>query len=149
MLDRLHSSFSQFSGGWKVRSYCPMPCHGVFKGNTYKGCAIAILGMQNAAKWSFLCAGLMRGHIAQKIIWALFQATSNQNPWTPRNSNQITCIGEVSSKTTKNNYSNSIRVGYDRVEQIREGVSGHGLEGNFWEEGLPSCIQLKLECLHG
>ncbi len=29
----------------------------------------------------------------------------------------------------KNNYSYSIRVGYDRVEQIREGVSGGGLEG--------------------
>ncbi len=25
---------------------------------------------------------------------------------------------------TKNNYTKSIRVGYDRVEQIREGVSG-------------------------
>ncbi len=39
-------------------------------------------------------------------------------------------------KTTKNNYSNGIRVGYDRVEQIREGVYGDGLEGNFWEEAL-------------
>ncbi len=26
---------------------------------------------------------------------------------------------------------------------------GDGLEGNFWEEGLPSCVQSKLECLHG
>ncbi len=50
---------------------------------------------------------------------------------------------------SKNNYSYSIRVGYDRVEQIREGVSGDGLEGNFWEEGLPSCIQSQLEYLHG
>ncbi len=33
-----------------------------------------------------------------------------------------------------NNYTNGIRVGYDRVEQIREGVLGDGLEGNFWEE---------------
>ncbi len=23
------------------------------------------------------------------------------------------------------------------------------LEGNFWEEGLPPCIQSQLECLHG
>ncbi len=41
------------------------------------------------------------------------------------------------------------RVGYDRAEQIREGVSGDGLEENFWEEGLPPCIQSQLECLHG
>ncbi len=40
-------------------------------------------------------------------------------------------------------------MGYDRVEQIREGVLGDWLEGNIWEEGLPSCIQSKLECLHG
>ncbi len=40
-------------------------------------------------------------------------------------------------------------MGYDRVEQIGEGVSGDGLEGNFWEEGLPPCIQSQLECLHG
>ncbi len=46
-------------------------------------------------------------------------------------------------------YSNSIRVGYDRVEQIREGVLWNGLEGNLWEEGLPPCIQSQLECLHG
>ncbi len=50
--------------------------------------------------------------------------------------------------TSKNSNSNSIRVGYDRVEQIQEGVSGDGSE-NFWEEGLPPCIQLQLECLHG
>ncbi len=25
---------------------------------------------------------------------------------------------------------------------------GDGLEGNFREEGLPSCVQSKLECLH-
>ncbi len=46
------------------------------------------------------------------------------------------------------NYTNSIRMGYDRVEQIREGVSGDVLEGNVLEEGLPSCVQSKLECLH-
>ncbi len=31
----------------------------------------------------------------------------------------------------KNSYSNSVRVGYDRMERIWEGVSGDGLEGNF------------------
>ncbi len=30
---------------------------------------------------------------------------------------------------SKNSYSNCIRVGYDKVEQIREGVSGDGLGG--------------------
>ncbi len=30
-----------------------------------------------------------------------------------------------------------------RVEQTLERVSGDGLEGNFWEEGLPSYIQSK------
>ncbi len=30
------------------------------------------------------------------------------------------------------------------MEQIRD-----GLQGNFWEEGLPLCVQSKLECLHG
>ncbi len=45
---------------------------------------------------------------------------------------------------SKNSYSNSIRVGYDRVEQIQEGVSG-----NFWDDGLPPCVQSQLECLHG
>ncbi len=35
------------------------------------------------------------------------------------------------------------------MDEIREGVLGNGLEGNFWEEGLPSCVQSKLECLHG
>ncbi len=35
------------------------------------------------------------------------------------------------------------------MEQIREGVLGNGLEGNFWEERLPSCVHSKLECLHG
>ncbi len=29
------------------------------------------------------------------------------------------------------------------------GVLGDGLEGNFWEEALPFCVQSKLECLHG
>ncbi len=33
------------------------------------------------------------------------------------------------------------------MERTREGVSGDGLEGNFWEEGLPPCIQSQLECL--
>ncbi len=40
-------------------------------------------------------------------------------------------------------------MGYDRVDQIREGVSGDGLEGNSWEEGLSPCIQSQLEYLHG
>ncbi len=35
------------------------------------------------------------------------------------------------------------------MEQIWEGVLGDGLEGNFWEEGLPLCVQSKFECLHG
>ncbi len=26
---------------------------------------------------------------------------------------------------------------------------GTGLEGNFWEKGLPLCVQSKFECLHG
>ncbi len=30
-----------------------------------------------------------------------------------------------------------------------EGVLGDGLEGNFWVEGLPLCVQSKFECLHG
>ncbi len=34
------------------------------------------------------------------------------------------------------------------MEQIR-GVLGNGLEGNFWEKGLPLCVQSKFECLHG
>ncbi len=51
--------------------------------------------------------------------------------------------------SSENKSSNSIRVGYDHVEQIREGVLGGGLEGKFWEEGLPPCIQSQLECLHG
>ncbi len=38
---------------------------------------------------------------------------------------------------------------YDRVEQIWEGALGDGLEGNFWEEGLPLCVQSRFECLHG
>ncbi len=40
-------------------------------------------------------------------------------------------------------------MGYDRVEQIREGVLEDGLQGNFREEGLPWCVQSKPECLHG
>ncbi len=39
-------------------------------------------------------------------------------------------------------------VGYVRMEQIREGVSGDGLEGNFWEERLPPCTLSQLECLY-
>ncbi len=35
------------------------------------------------------------------------------------------------------------------MEQIWEGVLGDGLEGNFWEAGLPLCVQSKFECLHG
>ncbi len=35
------------------------------------------------------------------------------------------------------------------MEQIREGLLGDGLEGNFWEEELPLCVQSKLDCLHG
>ncbi len=50
---------------------------------------------------------------------------------------------------SKNSYSNSIRVGYDRMDKVREGVSGDGLEENLWEERLPPCIQSQLECLHG
>ncbi len=50
---------------------------------------------------------------------------------------------------SKNSSSYSIKMGYDRVKQIREGVSGDGLERNFWEEGLPPCIQSQVECLHG
>ncbi len=50
---------------------------------------------------------------------------------------------------SKHSYRRNRRVGYDRVEQIGEGVSGDGLEGNFWEEGLPPCIRSQLECLHG
>ncbi len=36
-------------------------------------------------------------------------------------------------------------MGYDRVEQVWEGVSVDGLDGGFWEEGLPLCIKLQLE----
>ncbi len=39
-------------------------------------------------------------------------------------------------------------MGYNRMEQIRKGVLGDGLEGNFREEGLPLCVQSRLECLH-
>ncbi len=35
------------------------------------------------------------------------------------------------------------------MDQIWEGALGDGLEGNFWEEGLPSYVQSKLEYLHG
>ncbi len=34
------------------------------------------------------------------------------------------------------------------MEHIREAVLEDELEGDFWEEGLPSCVQSKLECLH-
>ncbi len=56
---------------------------------------------------------------------------------------------QLQYNTYNNNKHNSIRVGYDRMEQIREGVSGDRLEGNFWEERLPPCIHSQLECLHG
>ncbi len=35
------------------------------------------------------------------------------------------------------------------MEQIWEGVLGDGLDRNFWEEGLPLCVQSRFECLHG
>ncbi len=35
------------------------------------------------------------------------------------------------------------------MEQIREGVLGDGLEGNFWEEGLSLCVHSNFEYLHG
>ncbi len=35
------------------------------------------------------------------------------------------------------------------MEQIREEILGNGLEGNFWDEGLPPSLQSKLECLRG
>ncbi len=35
------------------------------------------------------------------------------------------------------------------MEQIWEGGLGDGLEVNFWEEGLPLCVQSRFECLHG
>ncbi len=38
-------------------------------------------------------------------------------------------------KTTKKNYSNSIRVGSDRVEQNREGVSGGRVRGELLGRG--------------
>ncbi len=43
---------------------------------------------------------------------------------------------------------NSIRVGKNRVEQVRERISGDELEGDLCEERLPSCIQSQLEYLH-
>ncbi len=42
-----------------------------------------------------------------------------------------------------------MRVGYGRVKQIQEDVSKDGLENDFWEEGLPTCIQSQFEYLHG
>ncbi len=48
---------------------------------------------------------------------------------------------------TKINCSNSVVDGLDRVEQVREGVSGDELVGDFWAEGLPSCTQSQPECL--
>ncbi len=35
------------------------------------------------------------------------------------------------------------------MEQIWEGVLGDGLEGNFWEEGLPLRVQSRIGCLYG
>ncbi len=40
-------------------------------------------------------------------------------------------------------------MGYDGLEQIREGVSWDVSEGNFWEEGMPPCVQSQFESLHG
>ncbi len=37
---------------------------------------------------------------------------------------------------------------YDKVEQVRGGISGDGLEEDFWEEGLLSCTQSQLEYLY-
>ncbi len=34
-------------------------------------------------------------------------------------------------------------------DKYRGGVLGDGLERNFWEEGLPLCVQSRFECLHG
>ncbi len=52
-------------------------------------------------------------------------------------------------RASKNSYSNNIRAGYYRMDQIREGVSGDGLGGNFWEEGLPPCIHSQpMVCSH-
>ncbi len=52
--------------------------------------------------------------------------------------NHVYWSSEQQSEQIKNNYSNNIRAGYDKVNEIREGVSGGWLEGKFWEEGLAS-----------
>ncbi len=39
-------------------------------------------------------------------------------------------------------------MGDDRVEHTREGISVEGFEGDFGEEGLPSCIYFQLKYLH-
>ncbi len=51
--------------------------------------------------------------------------------------------------TTKKNYINIIRVGYDKVEQIREGEFGVGLEDTSGKRDRQSCVQSKLEYPHG
>ncbi len=40
-------------------------------------------------------------------------------------------------------------MGNDRLEQVWEVALGDGLEGNFWEEGLPLCVQSKFQFLRG
>ncbi len=52
-------------------------------------------------------------------------------------------------RTTINDQEKLHSVGYEWEEQIREGVLGDGLGGNFWEEGLPLCVPSKFECLTG
>ncbi len=39
-------------------------------------------------------------------------------------------------------------MGYDRMEQIREGVLGDGLEGNFWEDRLPPVASNQVDSTH-
>ncbi len=63
-------------------------------------------------------------------------------------SQDIPSCETFSREAAKINYKNWITVLYDRVGQVGKGISRGGLEGNFWEEGLPSCIQSRLECLN-
>ncbi len=54
---------------------------------------------------------------------------------------QITFIGLLSRYNyhrRPKNYSNNRSVGYDRVEQVWEGISEDGVEGNVLKGGLPS-----------
>ncbi len=61
----------------------------------------------------------------------------------PSESNQITFICLLSGKNyyRRPGLITVIAQGWDRVEKVREGVSGDGSEGDFKEEGLPPCIQ--------